>query len=57
MKKNTPTLDLKSALRRKAEQRRTYATLPVAKKLQLMDRLHDNAVFLRGFRSKSKGKA
>jgi hypothetical protein len=56
MKKNSPTLDLKSAMRRKAEQRRTYASLPVAKKLQLMDRLHDNAAFLRSFRSRSKGK-
>jgi hypothetical protein len=57
MKKSNPAMDLKPALRRKAEQRRAYSTLPIAKKLRMMDQLHDNAAFLRGFRPKTKRNA
>jgi hypothetical protein len=54
MKKNNPAFNIISALSRKTEQRRTYSSLSIAKKLQMMDRLHDNAVVLRGFRQKTK---
>ncbi len=46
------TLTLKSALRRKNAQRREYMSLSISDKLALMDQLHDNAAFLKSFRSK-----
>jgi hypothetical protein len=55
MKKARNMRDLDSALRRKKAQRRKYRALPVAEKLRLMDRLHDNAAILRSFRRKSNG--
>jgi hypothetical protein len=36
------------------QKRHKYSILSVAKKLQLMDQLHDNAAALRAFRPKTK---
>ena len=54
MAKNTLKVDLKSALRRKAQQRVKYSSLSVAQKLELMDQLHDNAAFLKSLRPKAQ---
>ncbi len=46
MARMTTKLDLKSALRRKEAQRRAYAKLSVGEKLDLLDKLHRNLVWM-----------
>ncbi len=48
------SLTLEAALRRKAAQRRDYYSLSVSEKLDLLDQLHRNAIFLKSLRPAKK---
>jgi hypothetical protein len=48
MAKDILKFDLKSALKRKAAQRKKYASLPIAKKLKILDQMHDGLAFFAG---------
>jgi hypothetical protein len=54
MAKKTVAFTLKSALERKAAQRKDYASLSVSKKVELLDKLFINAAFLKSLRPKVK---